>query len=123
MTAREFLPFMVILKIDHRAYYRANFRGGQPFTCCRQANTFYSSGMKQRLKLAQAIFSDVPAVFLDEPCTNLDADGYALYYKWIEKYSAGRLVLISSNDRNEYHFCEHELNILDFKNSFSILLS
>ena len=30
----------------------------------------YSSGMKQRIKLAQAIFSDVPVLFLDEPCTN-----------------------------------------------------
>src|SRR5688572_926105 len=34
---------------------------------------FYSSGMKQRVKLAQAIFSNVPCVLLDEPCTNLDA--------------------------------------------------
>src|SRR5207245_7717974 len=32
---------------------------------------FYSSGMKQRIKLAQAIFADVPVLLLDEPCTNL----------------------------------------------------
>src|SRR4029078_746625 len=33
---------------------------------------YYSSGMKQRVKLAQAVFSDTPIVLLDEPCTNLD---------------------------------------------------
>ena len=33
---------------------------------------YYSSGMKQRMKLAQAIFTDTPVLFLDEPCTNLD---------------------------------------------------
>ena len=33
---------------------------------------YYSSGMKQRVKLAQCIFSDTPVVLLDEPCTNLD---------------------------------------------------
>ena len=35
---------------------------------------YFSSGMKQRVKLAQAIFSDVPAVLLDEPTTNLDEE-------------------------------------------------
>ncbi|MGC4058435.1 MAG: ATP-binding cassette domain-containing protein [Chitinophagaceae bacterium] len=35
----------------------------------------FSSGMKQRVKLAQAIFSDTQALFLDEPCTNLDDKG------------------------------------------------
>jgi ABC-type multidrug transport system ATPase subunit len=44
----------------------------------------YSSGMKQRVKLAQAIFSDVPVVLLDEPCTNLDKTGINLYKQLIE---------------------------------------
>ena len=42
--------------------------------------------MKQRLKFAQAIFSDVPFVLLDEPCTNLDENGFNLYYDWIETF-------------------------------------
>ncbi len=37
---------------------------------------YYSSGMKQRVKLAQCIFSDTAIVLLDEPCTNLDTSGY-----------------------------------------------
>ena len=36
---------------------------------------YYSSGMKQRLKLAQAFFSDTPVLLLDEPTTNLDGRG------------------------------------------------
>ena len=42
---------------------------------------YFSSGMKQRVKLAQAIFSDVPVVLLDEPTTNLDEEGILLYKK------------------------------------------
>ena len=41
---------------------------------------YYSSGMKQRVKLAQCIFSDTAIVLLDEPCTNLDATGIELYH-------------------------------------------
>lgn len=76
---------------------------------------YYSSGMKQRVKLAQAVFSDVPVLLLDEPCTNLDAAGYDLYNDLIKSYCMNRLVIVSSNDVNEYHFCDNRLNILDYK--------
>ena len=76
---------------------------------------FYSSGMKQRLKLAQAIFSDVPCVLLDEPCTNLDESGFNLYYDWIDSFCKNRLIVVSSNDINEYKFCDEQLNIQNFK--------
>ncbi|TAL43880.1 MAG: ATP-binding cassette domain-containing protein, partial [Chitinophagaceae bacterium] len=52
----------------------------------------YSSGMKQRVKLAQAVFSDVPVILLDEPCTNLDAAGMALYNQLINDYCKKRMV-------------------------------
>lgn len=76
---------------------------------------FYSSGMKQRVKLAQAIFSDVPVLLLDEPCTNLDVTGFALYHHLIETYCKEKLVVVSSNDVNEYDFCGERLSILDYK--------
>lgn len=75
----------------------------------------FSSGMKQRVKLAQAILSDVPVVLLDEPCTNLDAEGTSLYHKLINDYCGNRLVIVSSNDEVEYRFCNHKLSIMDYK--------
>ena len=76
---------------------------------------YYSSGMKQRVKLAQAIFSNTPVVLLDEPCSNLDIAGIELYHSLIETYCPGRLVIVCSNDEVEYRFCQERISILDFK--------
>lgn len=76
---------------------------------------FYSSGMKQRVKLAQAIFSDTPFLLLDEPCTNLDSTGIELYHRLIDQYCTRRLVIVSSNDEIEYRFCKARINITDHK--------
>lgn len=76
---------------------------------------FYSSGMKQRIKLVQAIFSDSSLLLLDEPCSNLDAAGITLYQGLMEEFSANRLVVVSSNDPHEYGFCQEKLSILDWK--------
>jgi ABC-2 type transport system ATP-binding protein len=76
---------------------------------------YYSSGMKQRVKLGQAIFSDTPVVLLDEPCTNLDAAGVELYHQLIKDYCQNRLVIVSSNDEVEYRFCTSQLPISDYK--------
>jgi ABC-type multidrug transport system ATPase subunit len=75
----------------------------------------FSSGMKQRVKLAQAIFSDTPVILLDEPCTNLDAAGIELYQQLIKQHCLDRLVIVSSNDKIEYGFCEVEIEISRFK--------
>jgi ABC-type multidrug transport system ATPase subunit len=76
---------------------------------------YYSSGMKQRLKLAQAFFSNSPVLLLDEPTTNLDADGIALYHHLIDNHSSGKLIIVSSNDPQEYNFCEEVIAIGDYK--------
>ena len=76
---------------------------------------YFSSGMKQRVKLAQAVFSNTPIVLLDEPLTNLDEEGVSLYYNLIEKYCKNRLVIVSSNDKKEYAFCNEVLDIKKYK--------
>lgn len=76
---------------------------------------YYSSGMKQRVKLAQAILSDTPVLLLDEPCTNLDTTGIQLYHSLIENYCRNRLVIVCSNDEVEYRFCAEQISILKFK--------
>ena len=65
----------------------------------------YSSGMKQRVKMAQAFFSDTPVILLDEPTTNLDKQGITLYHHLIKTLCNNRLVLICSNDAIEYESC------------------
>jgi ABC-type multidrug transport system ATPase subunit len=75
----------------------------------------YSSGMKQRVKLAQAIFSSAEIILLDEPCSNLDRKGIELYHSLISRYCLDRLVIVCSNDEVEYSFCKEVFSILDFK--------
>ncbi len=76
---------------------------------------FYSSGMKQRVRLAQAVFADVPVLLLDEPCTNFDERGYILYQNLVVKYCRNKLLFVSSNDEREYAFCKERLNLTDYK--------
>ncbi len=76
---------------------------------------YYSSGMKQRVKLAQAILFDTPVLLLDEPCTNLDAAGIALYDALIKNFSENRIIVVCSNDEVEYRFCTEKISILDYK--------
>ena len=76
---------------------------------------YYSSGMKQRLKLALAIFSECPILLLDEPCSNLDKEGYALYDTLIKDYAMHKLIIVGSNDPAEYHFCKAQVNLMDYK--------
>lgn len=76
---------------------------------------YFSSGMKQRVKLAQAIFSDVPLILLDEPCTNMDAAGIELYHQLINRYCSNRLVVVSSNDEVEYKFATKKIAVNDYK--------
>lgn len=76
---------------------------------------FFSSGMKQRVKLALAICTATPVLLLDEPATNLDTQGVAWYKNLVAEYAAGRLVVIASNDPHDADFCPVHLNILDYK--------
>ena len=77
---------------------------------------YYSSGMKQRIKLAQGMLSDTAIVLLDEPCTNLDQTGINLYHQLVEQFCKERLVIVSSNDPVEYRFCSSTVLITDYKN-------
>ncbi|REG81674.1 ABC transporter ATP-binding protein [Algoriphagus antarcticus] len=75
----------------------------------------FSSGMKQRLKLGLALFSDVPLIFLDEPTSNLDRKGIDWYQEMIKLYGKNRILVICSNEPREYEFCEQKIVLEDFK--------
>lgn len=75
----------------------------------------YSSGMQQRLKLFLALVSDTPIVLLDEPTSNLDAQGVAWYMEMVERFApAGeRIVVVASNDDRETTFCTTTVHVGD----------
>lgn len=80
-----------------------------------KALKFFSSGMKQRTKLALAVCSDTPILLLDEPTSNLDAHGIEWYYSLIREFAQNRLLIICSNQEHEYHFCENRIQVTDYK--------
>lgn len=75
----------------------------------------FSSGMKQRLKLSLAFFSQSPVLLLDEPTSNLDELGFNWYMKFVQKQKNHRTIIISSNQPQEYIFCENIIAVKDFK--------
>lgn len=76
----------------------------------------FSSGMKQRLRLALAFQTDVPLVFLDEPTSNLDSNAARWYYHNVTRLlSHNQLVIVGSNQPDEYAFCETIVNMGDYK--------
>ncbi len=74
-----------------------------------------SSGMKQRLKIALGILLPTPVLLLDEPTANLDAAGIAWYHQLMEQYSADRLVVVASNQPQDYSSCTDLIRVTDFK--------
>ena len=116
MTALEFLAFHESFKSFMPGITLSNILEIIELTSAANKQIrYFSSGMKQRIKLAQAIFSEVPVLFLDEPCTNLDETGYALYQSLIQNYASHKLIIVSSNDKAEYHFCEEVIDIKNYK--------
>ncbi len=75
----------------------------------------FSSGMKQRVKLAQAFFADTPVLLLDEPCSNLDLAGVDMYLQWLRNYTSARLVIVASNDEREYEGINRLISVADYK--------
>jgi len=74
-----------------------------------------SSGMTQRVRLALTICADVPVLFLDEPCSNLDQKGVQWYNQLVARYATGKLIFVASNDPREYDFCTESLSLMDYK--------
>jgi len=114
MTANEFLAF-------HTQFKPMSIAASEALQLTNLSNAankqirYYSSGMKQRLKLAQAFFSTAPVLLLDEPTTNLDREGVELYLHLVNNYTAGKMVIISSNVTEEYQFCDEVIAIRNYK--------
>ena len=76
---------------------------------------YFSSGMKQRLKLGIGFYSQCELLLLDEPTTNLDESGIQWYEDYVKKSLSDRLVIISSNRKQEYSCCQQEISLKNYK--------
>jgi ABC-type multidrug transport system ATPase subunit len=76
----------------------------------------FSSGMKQRVKLALAILADCEVLLLDEPVSNLDKNAIEWYKHLISKYASHKTIIVCSNSINdEFGFCDKEIDLGSFK--------
>ncbi len=69
----------------------------------------FSSGMKQRLMLGLALFSDTPLVLLDEPTTTLDQPAQQWFQDQLAKHKEGRLIIIATNVESDLEQCEEQI--------------
>ena len=117
MTLRESLTFHMKLKPFRgnpsvKEVVKTLLLEGQENKAVRN----FSSGMRQRLRLGLAILSDTPVLLLDEPTSNLDANGSAWYRDLVAANRSDRLIIICSNRlATEYDFRDKEIVVEDYK--------
>jgi putative ABC transport system ATP-binding protein len=71
-----------------------------------------SSGEKQRVAFARALFNKPDILLADEPTGNLDEANSRVVYDYITEFaSQGGAVLIVSHDSNVSQFCNQTVNI------------
>jgi len=72
----------------------------------------FSSGMKQRLKLALAILTDAPLLLLDEPASNLDAQATEWFRALLREHLDGRTLVVASNRQSaEHDLCTERIEL------------
>ena len=74
----------------------------------------FSSGMKQRLKLLLALYTDSPLMLLDEPTANLDETNTEWYLQTIRHVINLKTIIIASNNAHEYSFCTKKIQLADY---------
>jgi len=73
----------------------------------------FSTGMQQRLKIAQALLHDPAVLFLDEPGSNLDPKGQDWLETWVGEYaSRGKTIVLATNDRREMGWGTHRVDLV-----------
>lgn len=74
----------------------------------------FSTGMIQRLKIAQAMLHEPAVMFLDEPGSNLDPSGQDWLAEWVRSSAAeGRTLVLATNDRQEMEWGSHRVALVD----------
>lgn len=74
-----------------------------------------SSGLKNKVKLSLALYTDTPALLLDEPCTNFDIENSTWYANTVNELCQDQLIIVASNQEIEYTFCTEQINLQQYK--------
>lgn len=71
----------------------------------------YSSGMKQRLKYAFALIHKPAILLLDEPTSNLDAEGASAVYGAMEEQKKKGILVVATNDLEDIKYCDSSIDL------------
>lgn len=116
LTLSEFLSFHIRFKPLPQNISSADFIKRLNFeNAAHKQIKVFSSGMKQRLKLGLALFSQTGIILLDEPTANMDHKGVEWYLENIETVKKSKILIICSNQNYEYSFCKSFIDIKNFK--------
>ena len=69
----------------------------------------FSTGMKQRAKLITAFFFHNELIFMDEPTSNLDEEGFEWWKKQL--YLLKSTTVLASNQKDEIALCEQRIQL------------
>ena len=109
LSARETLAFLVRVRGLRGAPVDATLdRVGLLPRADDRVSTF-STGMRQRLRIATALLHDPPVLLLDEPGATLDAGGRGLVAGLVA--DASRAVVVATNDPEEAALCAHRVRV------------
>ena len=112
LTIPEFLSFYKKFKPFNDGFSQSSFLETYRFQADQHKRIQqFSSGMKQRLKLAVALETKSHILLLDEPFSNLDESTIELFSEKLKAVSNERLVIIASNNKAEYEHCHHRIEL------------
>lgn len=115
-TLKEIVELHVKLKpFSKKLSYKEFIKFSQLEKAKNKPIRFFSSGMKQRVKLALAFLTQADLLFLDEPTVNLDQAGIDWYQEKRNEFSQNKIVFICSNQSYEYENCDAIIQISDYK--------
>lgn len=72
---------------------------------------YYSSGMKQRLRLILAVLHNPQILLLDEPGSNLDRLGKDIIYTYLDSVRSKKIIVIATNEKEEANLCNERLEL------------
>ncbi|MEM0963408.1 MAG: ABC transporter ATP-binding protein [Bacteroidota bacterium] len=111
LTARETLAFLARARALDSASQRVDATLDRVGLAARAEDPVgaFSTGMRQRLRIATALVHDPPVLLLDEPGATLDAAGRDLIASLVA--DDARVVVLATNDPAEAQLCARQVKI------------